>query len=53
MFIVLGALVALGGAGYMYLKPVRDLAATANNTVKTVKSGAVSLFALCLNESED
>jgi hypothetical protein len=42
MFIVLGALVGLGGAGYWYLKPVRDLAAKTNQAVDTVKTGAVS-----------
>jgi hypothetical protein len=40
MWIVLGALVALGGGGYIYLKPVRDAAAIAVKAADTVKDKA-------------
>ncbi|KAK8858531.1 hypothetical protein IAR55_002758 [Kwoniella newhampshirensis] len=43
MFIVLAALVGLGGAGYYYMKPVRDVAALTHQTVGSLKENAGQL----------
>jgi hypothetical protein len=40
MYIILAALVGLGGAGYWYLKPVRDVAAMAHSAATVVKDKA-------------
>lgn len=48
MLIVLGVLAALGAGGYFYLKPVRDVAAAANQTMDSVKSGGEGLVRLYL-----
>ncbi len=42
MYIVLGAILALGAGGYYFLKPVRDVASTAREAINTVKGQAVS-----------
>ncbi|ORY28517.1 hypothetical protein BCR39DRAFT_496308 [Naematelia encephala] len=40
MYIVLGAIIALGAGGWYYLKPVRDVAHMAHSTVSAVKDQA-------------
>jgi hypothetical protein len=43
MWMVLAALGALGVSGYVYLKPVREAAKIASQTVQTVKGQADGL----------
>jgi hypothetical protein len=54
MWMVLAALGALGVSGYVYLKPVREAAKIASETVQTVKGQAdglvSSLFVLLVRD---
>jgi hypothetical protein len=46
MYIVLGAVVALGAGGYYFLKPVRDVASTTHQVINSVKGQASGLVCL-------
>jgi hypothetical protein len=48
MWMVLAALGALGVSGYVYLKPVREAAKIASQTVQTVKGQADGLVSSLL-----
>ncbi|EIW73680.1 hypothetical protein TREMEDRAFT_67496 [Tremella mesenterica DSM 1558] len=43
MYIVLGAIIALGAGGYWYLKPMRDVASMAHGTMKSAQEQAGKL----------
>ena len=49
MWVILAAILGIGAGGYFYLKPVRDVAANANQVLEGAKSGAQGMVRASLH----